>query len=975
MQSELEELKQKIEGTLKWDSVHKALFATDASVYKIDPLAVAFPKNKADLKELIVFADTHRISLIPRTAGTSLAGQCVGPGIVVDVSKHFTEIIALDVESRTVKVQPGVNRDALNEFLATKGLFFGPNTSTSQYCLLGGMVGNNSSGTTSIRYGVTRDVVVSLETLLSDGSEVEFGNCSAADLNIKTSKKNMEGEIYKSLFQELGNKKVRHHIKSDFPEVSVHRRNTGYAVDVLLNQQPFTQSGTPFNVAKLLAGSEGTLAFTTSITLALSPLPPKNAVMLAVHFNSIQQAMEAVVPVMDHHLYTCELMDKIILDCTKDHPGYKKNRFFLEGDPKAILLLELRGDTLEILKNELRALQETIINSGLSYAAIPLWGEEIVLANELRNAGLGLLGNIVGDSKAVACIEDTAVPLKQLALYIKDFQVLMKEFNQEVVYYAHAGAGELHLRPILNLKTKKGVKDFKTITLAVAHLVKKYKGSLSGEHGDGIVRSEFIPIVVGKENYQLFKRIKKIFDPNSIFNPGKIVDSFPMDKNLRTLQKETPIHKTLFDFSSDQGLLRASEKCNGAGKCLSVSASGTMCPSYRATRDEKHNTRGRANVLREVLTQNIQPNAFDSEALKEVFDLCLSCKACATECPSSVDIATYKAEFLYQYQKTHGSSLRDKLFANVGLLNHLAQPIRLVQNWLFSAPFVSVFLKKTLRIALKRTIPKLEKSLYKILNNRDLTNNSKSVYLYLDEFTNYNETSIGKDAVDLLEGLGYSVKVLRPSESGRSYISKGFLKQAKKCANKNVLLYHPLISEKTPLLGIEPSAIYTFLDEYPKLSSFPKESKELASNCHLIDSFLAKELQNNNIQETQFHTDAKEIKVHAHCYQKALGNPSDTFKILNLPKNYNVRMLNTGCCGMAGSFGYEEEHYDTSMKVAEERLFPSVRNIGYDVVIAANGTSCRHQIKDGTQRESLHPVSILKAALIKKRLVKGNLKL
>lgn len=966
MQTELELLQHKMEGTLKWDPLHKILFATDASVYKMDPLAVAFPKTKADIKELIAFAINQKTSLIPRTAGTSLAGQCVGPGIVVDVSKYFTKILSLDVAAKTVKVQPGVNRDALNLFLEPKGLFFGPNTSTSKYCMLGGMVGNNSSGTTSIKYGVTRDVLISLETLLSDGSEVLFGDCSEVVMKAKAAEKNKEGDIYKALLKELSSKKVQHHIKSDFPEASVHRRNTGYAVDVLLNQHPFNPSGDAFNVAKLLAGSEGTLAFTTAITLALNPLPPKNTVMLAVHFKSIQEAMEAVVPVMKHNLYTCELMDKTILDCTKDHAGYQKNRFFLEGDPAAILLLELRDDNLEILKNELKALENTIIHSKLSYAKVSLWGEEIILANELRDAGLGLLGNIVGDSKAVACIEDTSVPLKQLAFYIKDFQTLMKKFSQEVVYYAHAGAGELHLRPILNLKTAKGVQDFKAISLAVAHLVKKYKGSLSGEHGDGIVRSEFIPIVVGEENYQLFKRIKKIFDPDSVFNPGKIIDSFPMDQNLRTTQKETPSHKTFFDFSSDQGLLGAVEKCNGAGKCLSVAPSGTMCPSYRATRDEKHNTRGRANVLRDVLMQNKAPNAFDSEVLKEVLDLCLSCKACATECPSSVDISTYKSEFLYQYQKSNGSSLRDKLFAYVGRLNRLTQPVSLVQNWIFRTPFTSALLKKGLGIAQQRSLPKLEKSLFKSLKNNKLKYNTKSVYLYLDEFSNYNETNIGKDAIELLEGLGYSVKVLRPTESGRSFISKGFLKQAKKCSDQNVLRYHPLISEKTPLLGIEPSAIYTFSDEYPKLSSYPKKAKELASYCYLIETFLAKELENNIIQTEQFHLDTKEIKVHAHCYQKALGNPSETFAILNLPKNYTVRMLNTGCCGMAGSFGYEEEHYETSIKVAEERLFPSIRNTAPDVVIAANGTSCRHQIKDGTQRESLHPISILNAALIKK---------
>lgn len=964
MEKNLEQLSKALEGSLEWDSLHKTLYATDASVYKMLPLAVAYPKTVEDLQKLIVFAQQNQTSLIPRAAGTSLAGQCVGPGIVVDISKHFTKILALDLENKTVTVQPGVNRDTLNRYLAEKGLFFGPNTSTSQFCLLGGMVGNNSSGTTSIRYGVTRDKVSAMNVVLSDGSVARFENCTESEFKEKRTAQTLEGKIYKELLETLSQKDIQKHIQTDFPEASIHRRNTGYAVDELIKMQPFASEGTPLNLSKLLAGSEGTLAFTTEITLELEPLPPKNTVMLVLHFNSISDAMQAVEPVMQHHLFTCELIDKTILDCTQDHPGYQKNRFFLQGDPKAILLLELRQDDLAELKAQLKRLQDQVKEQGLAYAAVPLWNEEIESANELRHAGLGLLGNMVGDHKAVACIEDTAVPLPKLAAYIEEFQKLMVQFDQEVVYYAHAGAGELHLRPILNLKSKKGVQDFRAITLAVAKLVKKYKGSLSGEHGDGIVRSEFIPVVVGVANYQLFKKIKTLFDPNALLNPGKIVDPLPMDQNLRTAQKETPEFDTAFDFSADQGILRAAEKCNGAGKCRSVQPTGALCPSYRATRDEKHNTRGRANVLREVLTQNKKPNAFDDPALKEVMDLCLSCKACATECPSSVDIATYKAEFLYHYQKTHGSSLRDKLFAYFGRLNQIAQPLRGLQNTVLTFPILGNGIKSTLGIAQKRSVPKLKKSLYKSLKNRKLIKSSKSVYLYLDEFTNYNDTEIGTDAIALLEGLGYQVCILPPTESGRTYISKGFLDQAKACADRNVALYSDCVSAETPLLGIEPSAIYTFTDEYPKLASDSKAAKELAQYCLPLESFLAQELKAGKLQATQFHTEAKEVKIHAHCYQKALGTPADTFQILNLPKNYTVRMLNTGCCGMAGSFGYEKEHYEISMQVGEERLFPAVRKTDPEVIIAANGTSCRHQIQDGTQRESLHPITILRRALV-----------
>lgn len=966
MKQKFFQLNNELEGSLQWDKLHKILYATDASVYKILPQAIAFPKSTLDIQKLIAFATKEKISLIPRAAGTSLAGQCVGNGIVVDVSKHFTEILDFDPKNKTVTVQPGVNRDALNRFLLSKGLFFGPNTSTSQFCLLGGMVGNNSSGTTSIRYGVTRDKVKALDVVLSDGSLSQFKTCSLKEIKQKSNVQTLEGKIYKQLVSTLSEESVQENIRNNFPEASIHRRNTGYAVDELLKMQPFYNDGGPLNLAKLLSGSEGTLAFTTAITLNLEPLPPENTVMLVLHFEQISDAMEAVVPVMEHHLYTCELIDKTILDCTKDHPGYQKNRFFLQGDPKAILLLELRHDDLDQLKQQLKVLINQVQTKRLGYAAVPLWGKEIRLANDLRHAGLGLLGNIVGDHKAVACIEDTAVPLPKLAAYIDEFQKLMVKFKQEVVYYAHAGAGELHLRPILNLKSKKGVQDFRAITLAVAHLVKKYKGSLSGEHGDGIVRSEFIPIVVGQANYLLFKKIKTLFDPNNIFNPGKIVDPFPMDQNMRTAIKVTPEFKTAFDFSADQGILRAAEKCNGAGKCRTLEPSGTMCPSYRATRDEKHNTRGRANVLREILTQNIKPNAFDQKALKEVMDLCLSCKACVTECPSSVDIATYKSEFLYQYKKTRGSSLRDKLFAYFGQLNALTQPIRSLQNTLLNSHFVGKAIKSSLGIASKRRFPILEKPLDKSLKASKLSVSKQSVYLYLDEFTNYNDTNVGKDALTLLESLGYQVYFLPSTESGRTYISKGFLDQAKACTDRNIALYHDLISADIPLLGIEPSALYTFTDEYPKLATNKDRARRLAQHCFTIESFLAKEVMAGRVTSDQFHLNEKEVKIHAHCYQKALGNPADTFQVLNLPKNYKVRLLNTGCCGMAGSFGYEKEHYEISMEVGEERLFPAIRKSKPEVLIAANGTSCRHQIFDGTQRKSLHPVTILCQALVKK---------
>jgi len=971
LNSHLQELKKSLSGELFFDDLIKALYATDASVYRMLPLAVAYPKNKADIKLLINFAKNHDSSLIPRTAGTSLAGQCVGNGIIVDVSKYFTRIVSVNEKEQTVIVEPGVVRDQLNNYLKSFGLFFGPNTSTSNRCMIGGMVGNNSSGTTSIQYGVTRDKVLELHTILSDGSEVVFNELPSIEFKEKTKAKTLEGKIYKTIYSELVSEAVQKEIKDNFPKPEIHRRNTGYAIDELIKSDVFTKSDEKFNMCKLLSGSEGTLAFTTQITLKLDKLPPEASIMVAAHFSSIENCLNAVVPVMKHDLFTCEMMDKTILDCTKQNKTQEENRQFLQGDPMAILMCEVRANTLEQAKQKTESLIDTIEKSGLSYANPMLFGADINKALELRKAGLGLLGNIIGDKKAVACIEDTAVVIDDLANYIAEFTSLMKSYSQEAVYYAHAGAGEIHLRPILNLKQSADVELFRKITTDVAILAKKYKGSFSGEHGDGIVRAEFIPLMIGDKNYAILKRIKKAFDANNIFNPNKIVEAYPMDKNLRyESDRVEPNIETVLDFSKSQGILRETEKCNGSGDCRKLPEfGGTMCPSYRATRNEKDTTRARANALREFLTNSEQSNKFNHKALKDVFDLCLSCKACSSECPSSVDIASLKAEFLYQYQKENGVSLRTKLFAYNNKLNNIASNVPRLSNFVFSNTFTASLLKKSLGIAKERSLPLMSiKSLNKVkktIESKVVKSTSvKTVYLFNDEFTNYLDTSIGLDAIQLLQSLNYNVKLIDHAESGRSFISKGLLEQAKEVANKNVAAFKDKISKETPLIGIEPSAILTFKDEYLKLANDKASAEKIARHTFLIEEFLQQEIELGHIKAEQFTEEEKIIKFHGHCHQKALANQLSSFTILNLPKNYKVTIIPSGCCGMAGSFGYEKEHYKVSMQVGEQTLFPAIRKSKDDTIIAANGTSCRHQIKDGTHREALHPITILKEALI-----------
>tara|TARA_R110002072_G_scaffold301557_2_gene481531 strand:+ start:18704 stop:21511 length:2808 start_codon:yes stop_codon:yes gene_type:complete len=928
------------------------------------PLAVAFPKNTSDLQKLITFASKEGIGLIPRTAGTSLAGQCVGKGIVVDVSKHFTQILEIDINNKTVTVEPGVIRDDLNRKLAKHRLFFGPNTSTSNRCMIGGMVGNNSSGTTSIKYGVTRDKVLQMEVVLTDGSMVTFGEIEADTFFAKAKEPTLEGKIYKDLYELLVDDAVQKNIINSFPKPKIHRRNTGYAIDELIKSEVFTENGNTFNLCKLLCGSEGTLAFTTKITLQLEDLPPSETVMIAAHFDSIENCMKAVVPAMGHDLFTCEMMDKVVLDCTKGNLKYNDYRFFIEGDPEAVLLLEIKSHSLENSLIQAKALCKELNELNLAYALPILQGDDIEKALELRKAGLGLLGNMVGDQKAVACIEDTAVALEDLSDYINEFTALMENFGQKAVYYAHAGAGELHLRPILNLKKQADVQLFEKITTEVAHLVKKYKGSMSGEHGDGIVRSSFIPLMIGETNYEILKKIKKSFDPIGIMNPGKIIEAYHITENLRyTPNRSEPNIKTLLDFSDSQGILRAAEKCNGSGDCRKPEAAGgTMCPSYRVTKEEKDSTRGRANALREFLTNSEQVNRFNHKELKEVFDLCISCKGCKSECPSNVDMAALKAEFEYQFQKVNGVKTRSKLFANNHRHNKVAARFRPISNFIFSNPISGYIIKKGVGVAQKRSLPLLStKNLNKEyqLIKKQYVSNANKVYFFVDEFTQFLDTEIGVDALHLLFKLGYQVEVVSHAESGRAFISKGFLEEAKACADTNVAIFKELISDAMPLIGLEPSAILTFRDEYLRLATDKDAAKGLAKNTYTIDEFLSRELKAGTITPQLFTEEEKTIKLHLHCHQKALSSIEHTFQILNLPKNYKVTVIPSGCCGMAGSFGYEKEHYELSMQMGELTLFPAVRKAGSDVIVVATGTSCRHQIKDGTQRDAIHPVTLL----------------
>ncbi|HEX2535553.1 MAG TPA: FAD-linked oxidase C-terminal domain-containing protein [Chitinophagaceae bacterium] len=972
MSATIQQLAARLEGDLHYDTTMRTLYATDASAYRELPLAVAIPKTIDDIKTLIAYARENNTSLIPRTAGTSLAGQVVGSGIVVDVSVHFTKVLELNEGERWVRVQPGVIRDELNMFLKQYGLFFGPETSTANRAMIGGMVGNNSCGSNSVVYRSTREHLLEVKALLSDGSEAEFKAVSLDEFHRKCEGDTLEAQLYRSLRSQLSNYDNRVEIEKEFPKKSIERRNTGYAVDLLLETAPFSAGGPDFNFCSLIAGSEGTLAFITEIKLNVVPLPPRETGLLCIHFNSINESLRANIIALKYGVSASELIDHYILDCTKGNIEQSKNRFFVQGDPGAILVVEFARETREEITAAAAELEAELRAAGLGYHFPLLFGADTKKIWSLRKAGLGLLGNLPGDEKAVPVIEDTAVDVNDLPDYIAEFNTILEKYGLYSVHYAHAGSGEIHLRPILNLKTHEGNALFRTIAEEIATLVKKYKGSLSGEHGDGRLRGEFIRQMIGEKNYRLLKDLKKTWDPQGIFNPNKIVDTPSMNTMLRyTPGQTTPPFKTVFRYYN-QDVLQHAEQCNGSGDCRKTELTGgTMCPSYMATRNEKDTTRARANILREFLTNSSKLNRFDHDEIHEVMDLCLSCKGCKSECPSNVDMAKLKAEWLQHYYDANGVPFRSKLIANFSASAKLGSIVPGLYNFAMTNGPISRTIKKISGFHTDRSMPTLYKttllSWYKKHKKKNGTTGGRKVHLFCDEFTNYNDTEIGIKAIQLLEKLGYEVVIPEHTESGRSWLSKGLIRKGKEIANKNIALLHPVITDEAPLIGIEPSAILTFRDEYVDLADDERfeAAKELANRVFLIDEFLSLEIERGHIRKEQFTKEKRTIVLHGHCQQKALSSVLPSVKLMSLPENYSVQAIPSGCCGMAGSFGYEKEHYEVSQKIGELVLLPFVRQQSDEVIVAAPGTSCRHQIKDGTGKKALHPVEVLWGALDK----------
>ncbi len=962
--------KNLIDGEVYCDEIHKLIYATDASAYKEKPILIIIPKNKEDIRLAFGFAKKNSLSLIPRTAGTSLAGQVVGSGVVVDCSKYMNKILEVNKKEKWVRVEPGVVLDELNLFLRKYDLFFGPETSTSNRCMIGGMVGNNSCGAHSLIYGSTRDHTLEINAILSDGSEVVFSELSTEEYKKKLELESLEGEIYRQIDEMLSNKENQEEIRREFPDPKVKRRNTGYAIDVLMDKKPFTPQGEAFNFCSLICGSEGTLAFITEIKLNLVECPPKEKGLLVVHHKTIKEALKANILALTHQPVAIELIDKYLLDCTVNSAEHSKNRFFIDGNPGALLCIEFYADTIEEIEKKCNNLILSFQDKGFGYSYPLLLGKDIIKVWALRKAGLGLLSNIPGDAKPQPVIEDTAISPEKLPDYIDEFNLLLKENKLDCVYYAHIATGELHLRPVINLKEKEGVAKFRTIAEEIAKLVKKYQGSLSGEHGDGRLRGEFIPFIIGNKNYELLRSIKNTWDPDGFFNPGKITDTPPMDSKLRfTPNQITPDFNTILDFKETMGLVRMAEKCNGSADCRkSATIGGVMCPSYQATRNESETTRARANMLRETLNSNAKSNKFDSNSLYNILDLCLSCKGCKTECPSGVDMSKLKAEFLYQYYKSHVRPVRMRLIAGFSEIQKMATRFSLIYNFAISKNCFSQPIKRIIGFASERSLPKVNKETWMkwLTSNIDnLNNNVKDskgeVILFVDEFTNYNEAHIGKATCKLLSEIGFKLLFYNNSESGRAKLSKGFLKKAKNIAKKNVELFSSVVNDNRPLVGIEPSAILSFKDEYPDLlrNEMKKKAQILSKGVFTIEEFLYLQMQKGVITKNMFTSEKLLIHYHGHCQQKSLVGTDMAKSILEFPENYKVDEIKSGCCGMAGSFGYEKEHFELANKIGELKLFPAVRSAGKNDSIVASGTSCRHHIKDNTKKDAVHPIEIL----------------
>ena len=962
-------LQKHVNGALRTDQYSKLLYSTDASIYQAMPYGVLIPEHNDHVQAAVELAHQYEIPILARTAGSSLAGQAVNEALIMDMSRHLNHIVEVNQEEQRVRVQPGIVLDELNIHLDQYGLMFGPDPASSNRAALGGIVSNNSTGSHSIMYGMTADHVLGMDVILSDGTHTHFSSLDGNQLNQHKKRSGLEGAIYRGIGSLISDPKNCSIIQTATPR---HwRRCGGYNLERMIAeagsykypQQPFG-----FNLSKLMCGAEGTFGVMTEITLNIVPKPAKTALAI-VHFEQLKEALESVPIILEVEPSAVELLDNLGLTMCRDVPQYARlMSSFIEGTPNCVLITEFYGKSDAELKSKVERLKEHLKKQRVNITAVvPAFDEQHQKdVWTVRKVGLGLLMSIKGDHKPIPFIEDAAVPVEHLAEYVTKIEKFCNDRGTNVAYYAHASAGCVHIRPLINAKEATEVAKLPEITGFSVDLLKGYGGSLSSEHGDGRARSQFNQYFFGPELYGLYQETKQIFDPKGIMNPGMVVNAQPMTEQLRYGSSYQVVQlQERIDFSADMGFHRAVEMCNGAGICRKRTT-GTMCPSFQVTREEEHSTRGRANMLRAALSGKLPKEELTSKRMYDVMDLCIECKACKAECPSSVDMAKIKFEFLAQYHDSNGTPLRAKFFGKIPWLTKVTSGfLAPLANWSLRRGVTKWILDSVMGLSKHRTLPSFApKPFTAWFKQRSVQTEGKpKVVLFNDTFNTYNSPEVAIAATEVLEAAGYQVILSNHGCCGRPMISKGLVDQARAAARRTVDALASFAEQDIPIVGLEPSCLLSLTDEYLYLLPGNLKAEKVASKAVLFESFIA-HLADEGKLGLSFTEISRKVVLHGHCHQKALVGTGAAQQALSLPVGYTVSEVDSGCCGMAGSFGYEKEHYDLSKAMAERRLLPAINATETDTLVVAPGFSCRHQIKDGTGRTALHPAQVLRNALV-----------
>ena len=950
------ELKNSIQGEVNFDEVYRQMYSTDGSIYKMTPIGVTLPKNPDDVSAIIDICNKNNTAVLPRGGGTSLSGQTVNSAVVMDFSKYMNNVLEINPEENYVITEPGITIDNLNQRVKHTNLHFTPDPSTKSRANVGGAMGNNSCGTHSVIYGKTVDQVKEMEVILSDSSKAYFEEISGKALEDKISLNNLEGKIYRDVMSMSS--KYYDEIKSKYSKVN--RRVGGYNLDLV---NPNTNK---LNLVNIMVGSEGTLAAVTKAKLNLEPLP-KYVGLAILHFTDLIESMEATVATLEEGPAAVEHIGKMIITQAKQSLGFSRNLDFLQGEPTDILVVEMNGSSERQVRDKIQKLEDKMKRLNLSYAITKLFdSSKISQVWAMRQAGLGLMMNIPGDKKPIPFVEDTAVSPEKLPEYVKRFDEIVRRNGTEAGYYGHAAEGCLHIRPTINLKNQEGIDRMIKISDEISDLVKEFDGSLSGEHGDGIVRGVWAEKMYGPKIVDSFRELKGAFDPDSIMNPGKIFDTPKMGDNLRygTNYKLRSID-TVLDFSEEGGFEGAVEKCIGVGACRKLNA-GAMCPSYMATREEVHSTRGRANALRGVLSGALKEDLMTSKKMLKVLDLCIECKSCKSECPANVDMAKIKYEFLHNYYKKNKTPLRSKLVGSVPILyKFIAGPQAYFFNLANKLPLAKVITEKIIGIHKKRQMPEISSYTFESWFKKRVSNSTKSrgkILFFHDTHINFIHPEVGKATVKILEAAGYEVEITNRKCCGRTMISKGLLDDAKKNVNYNTKLLYDYVEKGIKIIGVEASCVSAMQDEFPDLADEKEKAKKISENTFTVQDLLI-QIQDDGNQQINWNSLDKDLLLFVHCHERALNGTNNSLGSLNLPNKFNAKLIDAGCCGMAGSFGMEKEHYEISKKMAEDRLLPSIENSKENQEIIVTGISCHDQIKDLSHKKPKYLVEVLAEAI------------